>query len=69
MHFVLEVSCETRTLGSHGTRKRIARFLVPVMEGGRRVWLAMEEFDRELFNFVLPIMKAVAKDPSAAPGS
>jgi aminoglycoside 3-N-acetyltransferase len=89
--------------------KRIARYQVPVMEDGRRVWRAMEEFDtsgigvhphwpdrffariidgflartgnngtvvgravtyilsaRELFNFALPVMKAVAKDASAA---
>lgn len=89
--------------------KRIARYLVPVAENGRRVWRPMEEFDtsgagvhphwperffaklvddllvksgnngalvgnaptyilsaRELFNFALPIMKAVAADPSAA---
>jgi aminoglycoside 3-N-acetyltransferase len=88
--------------------KRVARYRVPVMEDGRRVWRAMEEFDtgnsvhahwpdrffakivdsflaktgnngtvvgnaatymlraRELFNFALPIMKAVAEDIAAA---
>ena len=89
--------------------KRIARFEVPVMENGCRVWRAMEEFDtsgdgahanwldrffarivdsfltqtknhgaragnamtyilsaRELFDFALPLMKAVAADPRAA---
>jgi aminoglycoside 3-N-acetyltransferase len=88
--------------------KRIARYQVPVMEDGRRVWRAMEEFDtgnpvhahwpdrffakivdtflaktgnsgavvgsaatymlraRELFDFALPIMQAVANDPAAA---
>jgi aminoglycoside 3-N-acetyltransferase len=89
--------------------KRIARYQVPVMENGCRVWRAMEEFDtsgdgvhanwpdrffakivdslltktrnngarvgkamtyilsaRELVDFALPIMKAVAADPLAA---
>ena len=89
--------------------KRIARYQVPVIENGRRVWRAMEEFDtsgdgvhanwparffakivdslltktrnngvrvgkamtyilsaRELFDFSLPLMKAVAADPRAA---
>src|ERR1700733_3057390 len=89
--------------------KRIARYQVPVMENGRRVWRAMEEFDtsgdgvhanwpdrffakivdsllvktknngarvgnaktyilsaRELVDFALPLMKAVAEDPLAA---
>jgi len=89
--------------------KRIARYQVPVMENGYRVWRAMEEFDtsgdgvhanwpdrffakivdsllattrnngarvgqamtyilnaRELLDFALPIMKAVAADPLAA---
>jgi aminoglycoside 3-N-acetyltransferase len=89
--------------------KRIARYQVPVMENGRRVWRAMEEFDtsdagahanwpdrffarivdtflaqtgnkggrvgdamtyilgsRELFEFALLLMKAVAADPRAA---
>lgn len=89
--------------------KRVARYQVPVMENGCRVWRAMEEFDtsgdgvhanwpdrffakivdsllcktsnngvrvgdaltyvlnaRELLNFALPIMKAVAADPLAA---
>ena len=89
--------------------KRIARYQVPVMENGRRVWRVMEEFDtsgdgahanwpdrffakivdgllihtgnngarvgnavtyvlsaRELLDFALPIMKAVAADPLAA---
>jgi aminoglycoside 3-N-acetyltransferase len=89
--------------------KRIARYQVPVMENGCRVWHAMEEFDtsgdgvhanwpdrffakivdslltktrnkgarvgnavtyilsaRELLDFALPIMKAVAADPLAA---
>jgi aminoglycoside 3-N-acetyltransferase len=89
--------------------KRIARYQVPVMEDGQRVWRAMEEFDtsgdgvhphwpdrffakivdnflvktgnngglvgnaatyifsaRELLDFALPIMKAVAQDASAA---
>jgi aminoglycoside 3-N-acetyltransferase len=89
--------------------KRIARYRVPVMENGCRVWRAMEEFDtsgdgahanwpdrffarivdglliktgnkgvrvgnatthilsaRELFDFALPIMQAVAADPRAA---
>jgi aminoglycoside 3-N-acetyltransferase len=88
--------------------KRIARYQVPVMENGCRVWRDMEEFDssgdgihanwhdrffakivdsllaktgnngarvgnavtyivsaRELFNFALLVMKAVAADPSA----
>jgi aminoglycoside 3-N-acetyltransferase len=89
--------------------KRIARYQVPVMEDGCRVWRAMEEFDtsgdgvhpnwpdrffakivdsllietgncggrvgkamtyilsaRELLDFALPLMKAVAEDPRAA---
>jgi aminoglycoside 3-N-acetyltransferase len=89
--------------------KRIARYEVPVMEKGCRVWRAMEEFDtsgdgahmnwpdrffakivdslltktsnngarvgsamtyilsaRELLEFALPLMKAVAADPLAA---
>jgi aminoglycoside 3-N-acetyltransferase len=89
--------------------KRIVRYEVPVMENGRRVWRAMEEFDtsgdgvhanwpdrffakivdtllsrtenngalvgkartyvlsaRELLDFALPLMKAVAADPLAA---
>jgi aminoglycoside 3-N-acetyltransferase len=89
--------------------KRIARYRVPVMEGDRPVWRAMEEFDtsgdgvhanwpdrffakivdkllaqgrnkggrvgdamtyilsaRELLDFALPLMKAVAEDPRAA---
>lgn len=89
--------------------KRIARYQVPVVENGCRVWRAMEEFDtsgdgvhanwpdrffakivdrlltktankggrvgdamtyilsaRELFDFALPLMKAVAADPLAA---
>jgi aminoglycoside 3-N-acetyltransferase len=89
--------------------KRIARYQVPVMENGCRVWRAMEEFDtsgdgvhanwpdrffakivdglltetrnngarvggamtyvlsaRELLDFALPVMKAVAADPLAA---
>lgn len=89
--------------------KRIARYQVPVMENGCRVWRAMEEFDtsddgahanwpdrffakivdsllvktrnngarvgnamtyilraRELVDFALPVMKAVAADPLAA---
>src|ERR1035438_8563952 len=89
--------------------KRIARYQVPVMENGCRVWRAMEEFDtsgdgvhanwpdrffakivdslltktgnngarvgnamtyivsaRELVDFALPLMKAVAADPLAA---
>src|SRR6516162_4858175 len=89
--------------------KRIARYQVPVMENGCRVWRAMEEFDtsgdgvhanwpdrffakvvdgllrkttnhgarvgnaptyvlraRELLDFALPLMKAVAADPLAA---
>jgi aminoglycoside 3-N-acetyltransferase len=89
--------------------KRIARYQVPVMENGCRVWRAMEEFDttddgvhanwpdrffakivdglltetrnngarvgsamtyllsaRELLEFALPLMKAVAADPCAA---
>ena len=89
--------------------KRIARYQVPVMENGCRVWRAMEEFDtsgdgvhsnwpdrffakivdnllaksrnngarvgdamtymlsaRELFDFALPLMKAVAADSLAA---
>jgi len=89
--------------------KRVARYQVPVLENGQRVWRAMEEFDtsgdgahanwpdrffarivdgllaktgnkggrvgdattyilsaRELFDFALPIMKAVAADPGAA---
>ena len=89
--------------------KRIARYQVPVMENGCRVWRAMEEFDtsggglhanwpdrffakivdslltrtrnsgsrvgkamtymlsaRDLFDFALPLMKAVATDPRAA---
>jgi aminoglycoside 3-N-acetyltransferase len=89
--------------------KRIARYQVPVMEHGCRVWRAMEEFDtsgdgvhanwpdrffakivdslliqtgnhgarvgeamtyllsaRELLDFALPLMKAVAADPRAA---
>jgi aminoglycoside 3-N-acetyltransferase len=89
--------------------KRIARYQVPVMEDGRRVWRAMEEFDtsddgvhphwpdrffakivdsflaktgnsgapvgnamsyllsaRELVDFTLPLIKAVAADPRAA---
>lgn len=88
--------------------KRVARYQVPVMENGRRVWRAMEEFDtsdkgahanwpdrffgkivdslltqtgnqggrvgdamtyvlraRELLEFALPVMKAVADDPLA----
>ena len=90
-------------------RKRIARYHVPVIEDGGRVWRSMEEFDtsgdgvhanwpdrffakivdslltksgnngsrvgkamsyvlsaRELFDFALPLMKAVAADPLAA---
>jgi len=88
--------------------KRIAHYQVPVMEDGRKVWRAMQEFDtsggvhphwpdrffakivdsfltktgnngalvgnaatyilsaRELFNFALPVMKAVAEDACAA---
>jgi aminoglycoside 3-N-acetyltransferase len=89
--------------------KRIARYRVPVMENGCRVWRAMEEFDtsgdgvhanwpdrffakivdmlltktrnkgarvgsamtymlsaRELFEFAMPLMKAIAADPLAA---
>ncbi|MBV9341219.1 MAG: AAC(3) family N-acetyltransferase [Acidobacteria bacterium] len=89
--------------------KRIARYQVPIMEDGRRVWRPMEEFDtsgvgihphwpdrffakivdsflihhgnkrnlvgnaptymlsaRELFNFSLPIMQAVAENAAAA---
>ena len=89
--------------------KRIARYEVPVVENGRRVWRAMAEFDtsgdgvhrklarsilredrrhlltqtrnngaqvgnamtymlsaRELLDFALPLMKAVAADPLAA---
>lgn len=89
--------------------KRIARYQVPVMENGCRVWRPMEEFDtsgdgvhanwpdrffakivaslltktnnngarvgkamtyilsaRELLDFALPLMKAVAADPLAA---
>ena len=89
--------------------KRIARYQVPLMENGCRVWRAMEEFDtsgdgvhanwpdrffakivdsllvktrnngarvgnaktyilsaRELVDFALPLMKAVAEDPLAA---
>jgi aminoglycoside 3-N-acetyltransferase len=89
--------------------KRVARYEVPVMEKGCRVWRAMEEFDtsgdgahanwpdrffakivdtlltktsnngaqvgsamtymlsaRELLEFALPLMKAVASDPLAA---
>ena len=89
--------------------KRIARYQVPVLENGCRVWRAMEEFDtsddgvhgnwpdrffakivdslltktrnngarigkamtyilsaRELLDFALPLMKAVAADPLAA---
>lgn len=89
--------------------KQIARYHVPVMENGCRVWRAMEEFDtagdgvhenwpdrffakivdslltktrnngarvgkamtyilsaRELLDFALPLMKAVAADPLAA---
>lgn len=89
--------------------KRVARYEVPVMENGCRVWRAMEEFDtsgdgahanwpdrffakivdslltktcnnggrvggamtymlsaRELLEFALPLMKAVAADPLAA---
>ena len=89
--------------------KRVARYQVPVMENGRRVWRAMEEFDtsgegvhanwpdrlfarivdsllsktrneggrvgnamtylvsaRELLEFALPLMRAVALDPLAA---
>lgn len=89
--------------------KRVARYEVPVMEKGCRVWRAMEEFDtsgdgahakwpdrffakivgslltktsnngarvgsamtymlsaRELLEFALPLMKAVAADPLAA---
>jgi aminoglycoside 3-N-acetyltransferase len=89
--------------------KRVARYEVPVMEKGSRVWRAMEEFDtsgdgahanwpdrffakivdslltktsskgarvgsamtymlsaRELLEFALPLMKAVAADPLAA---
>ena len=89
--------------------KRIARYQVPVLENGCRVWRAMEEFDtsgdgvhanwpdrffakivdsflvetrnnggrvgeattymfraRELVDFALPLMKAVAADPRAA---
>jgi aminoglycoside 3-N-acetyltransferase len=89
--------------------KRVARYYVPVMEDGRRVWRAIEEFDtsgdgvhphwpdrffakivdsfliktgnsgglvgnaatyifsaRELFEFALPLMKAVASDARAA---
>jgi len=89
--------------------KRIARYQVPVMENGCRVWRAMEEFDtsddgvhanwpdrffakivdglltetrnngarvvsamtyllsaRELLDFALPLMKAVAADPLPA---
>ena len=89
--------------------KRIARYQVPLMENGCRIWRAMEEFDtsgdgahahwpdrffakivdsllvktrnngarvgnaktyilsaRELVDFALPLMKAVAADPLAA---
>jgi len=89
--------------------KRIARYQVPVMENGCRVWRAMEEFDtsgdgvhanwpdrffakivdgllvktgneggrvgdamtyvlsaRELLDFALPVMRAVAADPISA---
>jgi aminoglycoside 3-N-acetyltransferase len=89
--------------------KRIARYQVPVMENGCRVWRSMEEFDtsgdgvhancpdrffakivgslltktrnngarvgkavtymlsaRELLDFALPLVKAVAADPLAA---
>jgi aminoglycoside 3-N-acetyltransferase len=88
--------------------KRVARYQVPVMENGYRVWRAMEEFDtssgahanwpdrffakivdsllvktgnngalvgdamthlltaRELLDFALPVMEAVASDPLAA---
>jgi aminoglycoside 3-N-acetyltransferase len=89
--------------------KRIARYQVPVMENGCRVWRTMEEFDtsgagvhanwpdrffakivdmllkktrnkgarvgsamtymlsaRELFEFAMPLMKAIAADPLAA---
>ena len=89
--------------------KRIARYEVPVVENGCRVWRHMEEFDtsgdgvhanwpdrffakivdslltktsnngarvgkamtymlsaRELFDFALPLMKAVAENPLAA---
>jgi aminoglycoside 3-N-acetyltransferase len=89
--------------------KRIARYEVPVIENGSKVWRVMEEFDtcgdgvhanwpdrffakiidmllmktrnngglvgnamtyvvsaRELLNFALPVMKAVATDPFAA---
>jgi aminoglycoside 3-N-acetyltransferase len=89
--------------------KRVARFQVPFLEKGRRVWRNMEEFDtsgdgvhanwpdrffakivdsflvktrnngarvgkamtqmlsaRELFDFALPLMEAVATDPGAA---
>ena len=91
--------------------KRIARYRVPVKDGGRRVWREMAEYDtadagahpnwpprffakladsymaqkgnyggsigearaylfpaRELMEFALPIMKAVAADPHAADG-
>jgi aminoglycoside 3-N-acetyltransferase len=90
--------------------KRVARYEVPVMENGCRIWRAMEEFDtsgdgahenwpdrlfakivsgllgltgnngglvgnamthvitaRELLDLALPLMKAVAADPRAAP--
>jgi aminoglycoside 3-N-acetyltransferase len=90
-------------------QKRVARYQVPVIERGCRVWRAMEEFDtsgdgahanwpdrffakivdslliktgnngarvgyatthllnaRELFDFALPVMEAVAADPLAA---
>lgn len=89
--------------------KKVARYKVPVMENGQRVWRDMEEFDtsgdgvhknwpdrffarivdtllaktgnqgvrvgnaptymlsaRDLFEFALPVMKAVAADPPAA---
>jgi aminoglycoside 3-N-acetyltransferase len=92
----------------HIPDKRVARFKVPVLENGSRVWRDMEEFDtsegahanwpdrffarivdtflartknsgalvgkarsflldaRELLEFSLPVMKAVAADPAAA---
>lgn len=89
--------------------KRVVRYQVPVMENGRRIWRAMEEFDtsgegahanwpdrffakivdsllvktanqgalvgsaithilsaRELLDFAMPVMKAVAANPGAA---
>jgi aminoglycoside 3-N-acetyltransferase len=89
--------------------KRVARYEVPVVENGRRIWRAMEEFDtsgdgahanwpdrffarivdslltrtnnegarvgsamtyilsaRELLEFAMPVIKAVAADPLAA---